>query len=46
VRLTIWSGNVGARQLCERVGLHVTADNDGYLTMRSATQSAQVTPAG
>jgi ribosomal protein S18 acetylase RimI-like enzyme len=45
VRLTIWSGNVAARQLCERVGLRVTADDDGYLTMSNAS-SASVTPAG
>jgi RimJ/RimL family protein N-acetyltransferase len=46
VRLTIWSGNLAARRLCEQVGLRVTADEDGYLTMRSTMQSALVTPAG
>jgi RimJ/RimL family protein N-acetyltransferase len=35
VRLTIWSGNVAARRLCERVGLRVIADDDGYLTMQT-----------
>jgi RimJ/RimL family protein N-acetyltransferase len=33
VWLTIWSGNTAGRQLCERAGLHVANDQDGYLTM-------------
>jgi ribosomal protein S18 acetylase RimI-like enzyme len=33
VWLTIWGGNAAARQLCERAGLAVSSDQDGYLTM-------------
>jgi ribosomal protein S18 acetylase RimI-like enzyme len=45
VRLSMWSGNVAARRLCECVGLRVSADDDGYLTMESAS-AKRVTPAG
>jgi RimJ/RimL family protein N-acetyltransferase len=33
VWLTIWSGNTAARELCERAGLAVAKNEDGYLTM-------------
>ncbi len=36
VWLTIWAGNAAARQLCERAGLAVSSDEDGYLTMERA----------
>jgi ribosomal protein S18 acetylase RimI-like enzyme len=36
VWLTIWAGNAAARQLCERAGLAVSSDADGYLTMECA----------
>jgi RimJ/RimL family protein N-acetyltransferase len=36
VWLTIWAGNDAARQLCERAGLAVSSDEDGYLTMERA----------
>jgi RimJ/RimL family protein N-acetyltransferase len=36
VWLTLWSGNAAARELCERAGLRVAAEEDGHVTMERA----------
>jgi ribosomal protein S18 acetylase RimI-like enzyme len=42
VQLSVWSTNVGARRLYERLGFAVTGETNGYLDMhRTATQKGK-----
>jgi ribosomal protein S18 acetylase RimI-like enzyme len=34
VRLSVWSDNIGARRLYERLGFEVTTERNGYLEMQ------------
>jgi GNAT superfamily N-acetyltransferase len=40
LRLTMWSGNMAGRELCERAGLAATTDDGGYLGMELAVLAA------